>query len=183
MKIAVISDIHGNHERQLLGVWDGEAGAIDPLSSDGYAATKIGAAHARWMRAIPAFHWLMPDVLLVHGTPGSDLQYWMETVTADFGQHGSRAMRCGGTLVVNPGSVGLQAYEDGHPHKHCVENGSPHARYAIVERRPLGWHVQQHAVPYDWEAQARVAAEHARPDWAHALRTGRMAPAHATIAQ
>jgi hypothetical protein len=29
----------------------------------------------------------------IHGTPGSDLHFWLETVTDDFGQHGSPGVR------------------------------------------------------------------------------------------
>ena len=77
-----------------------------------------------------------------------------------------------GPLVVNPGSVGLPAYDDAHPHPHLVENGSPHARYAVVERRPAGWTAALHRVAYDWEAAARQAECNGRGDWADALRTG-----------
>jgi predicted phosphodiesterase len=208
--------IAGNHERQLL---QARAGAsIDPLTSDGYAAIKTGAEHAAWIGANPAFHWLEKDVLMVHGTPGSDLVYWLDTVTPGMGTHGSRGMReasagevadrlasgslgaataglvlcghthipravqCGSTLIVNPGSVGLQAYEDAHPHPHRTENGSPHARYALVERTPAGWNVEHRAVAYDWDEPARIAAANGRPDWAYALTTGRMPPPVATIA-
>ena len=203
--------IAGNHERPLLAAWDGPRERIDALSSDGYSATEVIASHALWIRAMAPFHWLAADVLLVHGTPGSDSDYWLETVTPDFGLHGSRGLRaatpgetlqrlesregaaraslvlcghthvprtvrCGGTLVVNPGSVGLQAYEDNDPCHHQAENGSPHARYAVLEQHPAGWSVQHRQVPYDWAAQARLATERGRPDWAFALETGRMPP-------
>jgi hypothetical protein len=79
-----------------------------------------------------------------------------------------------GRLIVNPGSVGLQAYDDDLPYPHKAENGSPHARYAIVERTAGGWAVEHYAVAYDWNAAAEVAQRHGRPDWATALRTGRM---------
>jgi predicted phosphodiesterase len=77
-----------------------------------------------------------------------------------------------GRLVVNPGSVGLQAYDGLHPHPHAVENGSPHARYALLVRRDAGWQVELRSVPYDAEAAAMLAESRHRPDWAHALRTG-----------
>jgi predicted phosphodiesterase len=207
--------IAGNHERQLLKVWDGPAANTDRGTSDGYAATEITARHAQWLRSLPPSHWLAADVLLVHGTPSSDLAYWLETVTPDFGLHGSRGMRtasaqevrqrlgqdeparaslvlcghthvprtvqCGETLIVNPGSVGLQAYEDAHPHRHCAENGSPHARYALVERRGAHWQVSLRAVPYDWQPQASLAAQRGRADWAYALATGLMPADGATI--
>ena len=48
-----------------------------------------------------------------------------------------------GALVVNPGSVGLPAYDDVFPEYHVVETGSPHARYALLEKEPapgrLSW--------------------------------------------
>jgi len=207
--------IRGNHERQLLAVLDGPREQIDAATSDGFAATQVTAAHAQWLRGLAAQHWLAPDVLLVHGTPATDLQYWMETVTPDAGRHGSPGMRgatedevrerlgadaaraslvlcghthvprlaqCGTTLIANPGSVGLQAYEDAHPHEHRVEVGSPHARYAIVQRRAQGWDVQLRAVAYDWGRASRLAAERGRADWAYALATGRMPAPAATIA-
>jgi predicted phosphodiesterase len=77
-----------------------------------------------------------------------------------------------GRLIVNPGSVGLQAFDDDHGHWHLVENGSPHARYALLTRRPTGWQVELRAVPYEWEAAARRAEQAGRGDWADALRTG-----------
>ena len=203
--------IAGNHERQLLKLWDAGAQAWDPAGSDGFAATKMGAGHVDWMRALTGFRWLAPDVLLVHGTPGSDLVYWLESIAPDgivrgasAGEvaqrlasgpdvsaaslilcghtHVPRTVRVGATLVVNPGSVGLQAYADAHPVPHRMEIGSPEARYAIVERRAAGWAVQLRAVPYDWQAASRTAQEHGRADWAYALATGRMPPADATIA-
>lgn len=201
--------IAGNHERQLLKVLDTAQGKIDTSTSDGYAAAQILPLQSDWLRGLQPTHWLAPDVLLVHGTPGSDLVYWLETVTPDYGVHGScgmrpataeevqqrlhsgaavqratlvlcghthvpRAVQCGQTLIVNPGSVGLQAYEDDHPHYHQAQNGSPHARYAIVERHRDGWHAQLHSVPYDWQPMAQLAASNGRPDWAYALTTGRM---------
>jgi diadenosine tetraphosphatase ApaH/serine/threonine PP2A family protein phosphatase len=76
--------------------------------------------------------------------------------------------------IVNPGSVGLPAYDDMHPFKHHVETASPHARYAIVEKTAQGWHTELRSVPYDVEPMARMAEQRGRPDWAIALRTGRM---------
>jgi predicted phosphodiesterase len=207
--------ITGNHERQLLQVID-RGGAFDTQDSDGFAATQIKPAHVQWLRSLPAHHSLADDLLLVHGTPASDLVYWLETVTPDFGQESSpgvraatadevrerlhkaqgaqraslvlcghthvpRAIRCGDTRIVNPGSVGLQAYEGHHPHYHQVANGSPDARYAIVERQAAGWTARLCCVPYDWAPQAKLAVERGRHDWACALATGRMPPRAATI--
>jgi predicted phosphodiesterase len=88
--------------------------------------------------------------------------------------HVPRIVQCGQTLIVNPGSVGLPGYSDDHPFSHVIENGAPHARYAVLEKTGSGWQVDLRAVPYDHLTQARVAAERHRHDWAHALATGFM---------
>lgn len=81
-------------------------------------------------------------------------------------------------LIVNPGSVGLPAYDDDHPYPHSsyhrIETGSPDARYAVVERLGGGWSCELISVPYSFEPMARLADQRQRPDWAHALRTGWM---------
>ena len=197
--------IRGNHDRQLLALFAPGAPAMNPLGSDGFAATQVSAAQAGWLSALPARRVLEPGIRLCHGTPGTDLQYWLETVVPGFGDRGSpgirpatpeevrerlgderhglvlcghthvpRVVQCGGSLVVNPGSVGLQAYGDAHPHPHVVETGAPHARYALLEQASGGWQVDLRAVPYAHETQAEVARRRGRPDWAHALLTGRM---------
>lgn len=195
--------IRGNHERQLLTQPRAQMSA-----SDAYTDAQLSTAQRDWLRRLPTDLWLAPDVYCCHGTPTSDLAYWLETVTADFARPGPPGVRmasaeeaeerlgagrvesaaslllCGhthmpravrisvGRLVLNPGSVGLQAYDDTHPHRHVIENGSPHARWALAERGRDGWRVEFHAVAYDEEAAARRADANARPDWADALRTG-----------
>jgi hypothetical protein len=79
-----------------------------------------------------------------------------------------------GQLLVNPGSVGLQAYEWDRPFPHRIENGAPDAHYAIVERAHGQWQAQLLAVPYDHESMALLAQARGMADWVHALRTGTM---------
>lgn len=149
---------------------------------------------------------LGPDVALCHGSPRSDIEYLLETpvgevallATADEIEerldgripphinllacghtHVPRSIRtASGLLIVNPGSVGLPAYDDDHttPKSSChrIETGSPDARYAVVEKHERRWTCDLISVPYDHEAMASVADQNGRPDWAHALRTGYM---------
>jgi hypothetical protein len=77
-------------------------------------------------------------------------------------------------MIVNPGSVGLPAYDDDRPHPHLVESGSPHARYAILSKEGDGWAAELLSVEYDWEQAARDAEANGRTDWSRALRTGRV---------
>lgn len=79
-----------------------------------------------------------------------------------------------GRMVVNPGSVGLQAFDDTHPHPHVIETGSPHARYALLTCTAGGWGVKLRKVAYAHEAAAAQAERNGRPDWADALRSGRV---------
>lgn len=78
----------------------------------------------------------------------------------------------GGTLCVNPGSVGLPAFDDDHGAYHMHETGSPHAHYALCSRTPAGWAVAQVAVPYDWGAASAKATREGSADWARWLATG-----------
>lgn len=184
--------IKGNHERQLL-VGDASCMGL----SDQFAHRSLRDDQLDWIRELPTTLRLGDDVLLVHGTPKSDLVYFLETVTESgcriatheevrdrAGDAEATLILCGhthlqrsmklddGRLIVNPGSVGLQAYEDEHPFPHRMEMGSPHARYAIVTRAETGWEVQFRAIEYEWHAASKVAALNGRPDWETALRSG-----------
>jgi predicted phosphodiesterase len=188
-----ISTIRGNHERQLLTLQRNQMG-----ESDRYTAECLSTDHHSWMAQLPESLWIEDDVLLVHGTPNSDVSYFLETVDAS-GVRPASPMeirnRAGmtsaalilhghshiprifkvaeGPLIVNPGSVGLPAYQDDLPFPHKMETGSPHARYAIVEKRDGSWSAELKAVLYDWEGAAAAAERRRRPDWARALRSGR----------
>lgn len=141
------------------------------------------------------------DVLLCRGSPRRDVEYLLETVEAGSVRlataaeiaarmngvtvpvvlcghsHVPRAVRTGnGQLLVNPGSVGLPAYDDVNPSHHVIETGSPDARYALLERRAPAWFAVLLTVPYDFEPMAKLSDRNGRPDWAHALRTGYALP-------
>lgn len=186
--------VRGNHERQLLGR-DSAAMA----ASDRFAAATLDAAHWSWIGDKPECLTPFSDVLMVHGTPGSDTEYLTETVNAQgcrpatvdeietrLDVSAQTLVFCGhthvphvvplsqGRLVVNPGSVGLPAYTDDIPYPHVVEAGSPLARYAVVAGAVGAWQAEIVEVPYDWEAAARQAAENGRPDWLDPLRYGRV---------
>lgn len=184
----------GNHERQILELQPGRASA-----SDAYAHARLGAAEFAWLRGLPAMlRFEDEELLLCHGTPRSDGEYFLESIHGDAlglasaaeiderlgGEraaliacghtHIPRALRSGaGQLLVNPGSVGLQAWDDEHPSPHVAETGSPDARYAIIERGPAGgWSVEQLVVSYDHAAMAALARRRGRPDWERALLSG-----------
>lgn len=181
----------GNHERQVLQLRPGHGGP-----SDVYAHSQLGEAEFAWMHTLKPCVRLDDEVFLCHGSPRSDHEYLLETldgsalrlarpaeiaeriageaspVIACGHTHIPRSVRLGVQLLVNPGSVGLQAYCDDHPVVHAVETGSPDARYAIIERGSHGWMCEHHGVHYDHEPMAKLAEQRLRPDWAQALRSG-----------
>ena len=79
-----------------------------------------------------------------------------------------------GTLIGNPGSVGLPAYDGLKPVPHVIETGSPHARYGIIEKSNAEWNVESIAISYDHDRAAAQALRNNRTDWEIGLRTGYM---------
>jgi len=75
---------------------------------------------------------------------------------------------------VNPGSVGVPAYDDVDPVRYRMQNFSPHASYAILEKNDTGWNVSLERVAYNHQAAADYARTRGRDDWAQGIATGRM---------
>ncbi len=184
--------IAGNHDRQVVADRPDSHGPADR-----YAFAELTGEQRQWLAALPVTLEHPAGVWLCHGTPTSDLEFLLDVVdagrlqlagpdhvTAAVGavrtgvivcghSHVPRTVRTGdGRLVVNPGSVGLQAFrEDGAP-PYRSETGSPHARYALLQRPQDAWSVSHIAVAYDFEAAGRRADANGQPAWGQALRTG-----------
>jgi putative phosphoesterase len=186
----------GNHERQVV---TGAPGRWNP--SDEFTHAQLTEAELDWMASLEHSQRLGSDVLACHGTPRSDMEYFVETVERGrprLATPGELEERCGetdaalilcghthvprsvrtrkGQLIVNPGSVGLPAYDATRPEPHVMETGSPDARYAIVEGEGRTWSASLLAVPYDHDEMSKLAAARGRDDWAHALSTGYASP-------
>jgi diadenosine tetraphosphatase ApaH/serine/threonine PP2A family protein phosphatase len=163
-----------------------------------YVRENLPAACLTWLASLPPTCTVGEEIFLCHGTPRSDEEYLLHRVDPVGAVPRSGAevaalltsvtaplVLCGhdhlpdmrhlpdGRLVVNPGSVGLPAYQDDFPYAHTMAAGSPHARYAILTRHAAGWDVELLTVTYDWGAAATQASMNGRPDWAGWLRTGR----------
>lgn len=187
--------IRGNHDRWLMEQSPEEMGPSDRAAWD-----QLDAAGKDWLADLPATATPRDGVFLCHATPEDDCTYWMQDVAAD-GSVGPRPVEgiarlaatraerlvlCGhthlagnvtlpdGRRVVNPGSVGLPAYDDDHPVYHVMEVGSPEARYAWATPAQDGWRITSRQVPYDPTRMIAMAREQGRDDWAAALATGRL---------
>ncbi|MFC2103562.1 metallophosphoesterase family protein [Bacteroidota bacterium] len=185
--------IQGNHERQLV---EQEVGTHN--LSDSYAYQNLKEEDLKWLSSLPTDYTYENEFYLFHGTPSNDSVYLLETVaigvtrlatqseiTERLGKIDSKVLLCGHThiprvveigdhLIVNPGSVGLQAYDDVLPEYHKIEVGSSHARYAILEKKDGDWYAEIIAVPYDYNKAADRATKNNRPDWEVGIRTGFM---------
>jgi putative phosphoesterase len=188
MKYATVS-ISGNQDREVL-----DSSMVSATYE--FVREQLTREHKTWLASLPMTT-MYQEAFLCHGTPHSDETYLLEspnqaglalhsseTIENLLGDikanlifcghsHTSRTVLVSGRLIVNPGSVGLQAYQDEEPFVHSMQMGSPHARFAICEKRDDGWFVEHVVVPYDWEKAASTAANYGHRDWEHWLRYGR----------
>ena len=162
-----------------------------------YVIENLGREPVEWLRSLPRGLSHETGIFGCHGTPASDTTYLLEDVStgrmrlrdlesierelagvtaalvACGHSHYPRVVEiAGGRRIVNPGSVGLQAYNDDHPNRHVMETGGPEASYAVIELRDGRWLVEHRRVSYDHEAAASLARRNGRVDWARWLATG-----------
>jgi predicted phosphodiesterase len=188
--------ISGNGDRMLYEATSEEVEANPTISFD---LRDLGAEPVAWLKGMPKTATVDGEILLCHGTPQSDTTYLLEDVSSGhpavlreeeiFERLGSvkeSVVCCGhshvprvvylsnGQLIVNPGSVGLPAYDHDTPVMHYMESYAPHASYAILEKSARGWNASIHRVAYDWNEAARQARSLGRDDWARGIASGRM---------
>jgi len=189
--------VRGNHDRRTA---EDITDAMWP--SDRFAHEQLTAGQRAALAALPLQLEITPSVFAFHARPDHDERYLTDAIVDGhlvraplvaiekrLGQldPSYKLLLCGhshrpelvrlsdGRVIFNPGSVGEPAYFDDTAPAHASEQGSPHARYGMVEIRTDGaMHFEFFAVTYDWEIAARQAEQAGRPEWAHALRTGLM---------
>ena len=162
-----------------------------------YTVRSLTGDHFLWLVSLPVTTEAFDDCFMFHGSPNQDDRCLMSEVTgrgaipraidalaAELNGIRQSLILCGhdhtpricrlpdGKVIVNPGSVGLQAFVHGSPPRHVVETGSPHARYAVVEKVDDAWQAEIIRVAYDWNRASDLAAARGRPGWAVWLRTG-----------
>jgi len=151
-----------------------------------------------WLKSLPATK-VFRDFYLCHGTLANDCAYFCEAVTpkgvtlksiealeAITSVISQDIILCGhshiprvialpnGKTIINPGSVGLPAYDDDVPCFHKMETGNPCAGFSVLTLR--SGHVvsvAHHSVVYDTAAAVAAANRNHRPDWAKWLESGR----------
>ncbi len=176
--------VRGNHDRT---VHDVATAGNDPI--DRFAYGSLSANSLSWLSALP-LTFRHGDVLACHGSPTDDETFLLEDdggnhffpstesrIRAKLGNadaelvlcghtHTPRVARLDGQTVLNPGSVGIQAFPG------LTLTGSPHARFAIANRSNGRWSFTQHVIEYDWRAAADRAVACGSTDWRHGLLSG-----------
>ena len=190
-----IVTICGNQDRQIF---EAQAQEIASNPTMKFIIDDLGEEPIAWMKSLPFDIQLNDDVYLCHGTPKDDLIYLLENVELGYaclrsdseiikllnGQK-SKLICCGhthtprtvslttGQIIINPGSVGLQAYTDDEPIVHSMENYNYMASYSVVEKTVDSWNIKHIKVPYDVKQAVAECEKRNRMDWVHFLTTGR----------
>lgn len=190
-----IWSIQGNEDRIL---WDPLWNQIDNQTLR-FCKQSLNSKAMSWLKKLETAAIVSNEIYLCHGSPERDDEYLLEKVsghdvllksTKELAKKlaviEQEVILCGhshiprivnlptGQLVVNPGSVGLPAYAGDLPYPHSMETGTPHARYSILFKSGIGWHIENVAIPYEWQSASATALKNNRPDWAKWLREGRI---------
>ncbi len=188
--------VSGNEDRLIYEINENDLVKTPTLE---FVKEELNQEAIEWLKKLPKFTVYNKRVFLCHGSPYEDTTYLLEDVKKGYPRIRSDKeimellvnqnyplILCGhshlpqsvhlenGQLVVNPGSVGLQAYSDDLPASHEMENCTNMASYSVIEETPTGWIVQFIRVPYNHEAAASKAKSLHREDWAHAILKGRV---------
>jgi predicted phosphodiesterase len=191
-----IATIQGNQDRMIYEATAREVTSIPTLS---FVIRDLGEDPIHWLHDLPKTMAVGEDLYLCHGTPASDMAYLLEDIMEGLPEVRSEgAIRellqgvrqpmvlCGhthiprvvelstGQVIVNPGSVGVQAYDDIDPVRYRMQTFSPHACYSILEKNSHGWNVSLERVAYDHHAASEYARQMGRDDWAQGIATGRI---------
>jgi predicted phosphodiesterase len=189
-------NICGNQDRQIL---EASLTQLEENPTLRYSYEDLGEDVLYWIQDLPFEKLIGGTYYMIHGTYFDDTQYLLEDVSSGepilrdekkiiellddikapfiFCGH-SHIPRCvklsTGQVAINPGSVGLPAYQDELPNPHIMENNSPDASYIILTVDETSYNIEQIKVAYDFESAAKKAQENGREDWAYALKTGKV---------
>ncbi len=191
-------NICGNQDREIL-----EA-SLEQLENNPtlkYVYEDLGEEVLYWIQDLPFEKFLGKDLYVIHGTQHDDSVYLLEDVSSGRAQLRdekkiiellddveSKFVICGhshtprcvnlstGQVMINPGSVGLQAYKDKLPNEYIIENSYPDATYIILEVNSSEYNIELVKVAYDYEKAALKAESNGREDWAYTIRTGKISP-------
>jgi predicted phosphodiesterase len=115
-----------------------------------------------------------PDYIAVKESQEIDeiLKDIQQEIIACGHSHIPRVVKTQNKTIINPGSVGLPAYDDELPIPHKMENYNPNANYIILTLSEKPLKIEHVSIAYDYEPAANMAEKNERKDWAKWIRTG-----------
>jgi len=189
--------ISGNQDKQIYKAKGDEISSNPTMK---FILDELGEEPLAWMKNLPFDLHVDSDIYACHGTPSDDSVYLLEDINSShpkvrndskiiklLGNITSPIILCGhthiprcvelstGQIVINPGSVGLQAYKDDEPTVHSMQNYTAKASYVTLEKNPAQkWDISFHRVDYDVNSAIKKAKQQNREDWVHCLSSGRV---------
>ena len=190
-----IMSICGNQDRKIIE----SLNKIDINPTMNYVIKAINLRTIEWLKSLNRTELLFDDFFSCHGKPKEDNEYLIESISKqgsfiksskelEYELHdiSQGIVLCGHShipriiylqnskTIINPGSVGMPAYEDDLPYYHAMESGSPHARYCIISKEDSELKIENIALSYDWKTAAEYAVRNNRIDWGKYILTGRV---------
>lgn len=187
-----VISISGNQDRIIIENLDNKS---DLITLE-YVKSQLDNEIVEWLKQLPFDKVLDNEIYCFHASPQSDSEYLLEKLNVGFvsikefheiekllndikqkiivcgHSHISKIVETDKKLIVNPGSIGLPAYDDELPIYHKMENFNPRANYAIINILGDSISVERLSIDYDFEESARLAETNKRDDWAKWIRTG-----------
>lgn len=192
LRLYHIINISGNQDRAIVE----QARKKPENPTMQFVLDELNEDAINWLSALPNAQVISSAVFACHGTPQSDSIYLLEQVNENYvtlntteqietylktvGQkivlcghsHTARYVQLPERIVINPGSVGLPAYDDDMPVFHKMESYHNNAQYCIADIQGSNVKVEQISLPYEHEKAVACALENGREDWAKWLKTG-----------
>lgn len=182
--------ISGNQDRIILENWDKKNDTNTTLR---FVLDSLPDSAFDWLKKLKAYK-AWKNVFMCHGNlerddaplietfrNGKVLQKSAADLENDVQAIEEKILLCGhthvpkivelpdsGKFILNPGSVGLPAYDDDRPFYHKMESDSPLAKYLVIEfDGPNVTSFNQRHIKYDHGQAAKQAEMNGRADWAH----------------
>jgi len=194
IKSCDIVSISGNQDRFILE----NLSKVSENRTLQYVIDELDDKVIDWLSTLPATMQIEPDIFAFHGTPMSDTTYLLENLRDGCilvneeqaieeylrgivqkiifcgHSHTPRLVQTTNRLVINPGSIGLQAYDDGLPIYHKMENFNNLAQYCMVDIEEGTILTEQIGIQYDYYKAVKCAADNNRMDWADWIKNGKV---------
>lgn len=186
--------ISGNQDRTVLE----SIGKVDNHPTTNYVLNQLNGEAIDFLKALPFDYHHDSGIYFCHASPHKDDEYLIEKLFESHvgvkqneeldpilknieekivvcgHSHQSNVIKTASKIIINPGSVGLPAYDDDLPIFHKMESYNNHASYSVLCINNEGnVSIESVSIPYDFESAAKLAEKNDRPDWAKWLRTGR----------